>query len=280
MSKDKLLSFIPATIWVLTALLTIWRLSDIGADVSPLTAVIAWVLWFAVFVALLVPATIGLTISFMAVPIVAAIIGLSTNVVDPAILIAGVLLPFALVWTPTGDYLVNGSSYGAEKRFLLKPTLVMNILFPIATGLAAVLSGFLVRTLVNQQWLLSLLLALPTAGSIYVVARVIHQGFSRWLVFVPAGIVIHDPYLLKISAMTRKPNASRLTTARESISGANVVDLTGGASGYSSHLTTTEPITIDMRNGDELESDSILFAPLRPGAVLREARVRGFKTKL
>ncbi len=279
MDKEKLLSLIPAGVWILAAVLAIWRLSDIEAEIGLLAAIAAWVLWFVVFISLLVPATIGLTAAFISIPIAAAILGLSTGVVDPAILIAGALLPFALVWTPTGDYMVNGSSYGAEKRFLLKPTLIMSILFPIATGIAAAFTGLLFRAITNEQWLIALILILPAAGSIYVAARVIHQGFSRWLVFVPAGIVVHDPYLLKLSAMTRKPNASHLTTTRASIDKNNVVDLTGGASGYSSHLVTKEPIPIDMRNGDTHETSDILFSPLRPGSVLREARVRGFKTR-
>ena len=280
MDSDKLLKLIPAAIWVLLAVLTLWRLSDTGAELSLFTAVIAWALWFVVFVALLVPATVGLTIVFIAIPVVAAIVGLTNNTVDPAILIAGVAIPFVIVWTPAGDYMINGSSYGSEKRFLLKPTVLMSILFPVLTTLSALFAGFLISTAAQNQWVIAAILAIPTIAAVYVAARVIHQGFSRWLVFVPAGVVIHDPYLLKISAMTRKPNASHLTTARADTDGPETTDLTGGATGYRSHLVTREPIPLDFRNGENIESNSITFAPLRPGAVLREARVRGFKTKV
>ena len=280
MDKEKLLKLLPTVVWVVAAVLTIWRLSDTGADLSTFTAILAWALWFVVFVALLVPATIGLTVVFIAIPIVGAIVGLAGGMVDPAILIAGLAIPFTIVWTPTGDYMINGSSYGSEKRFLLKPTLIMSIVFPLLTTISAALTGFATRAVVETQWLLLLILILPAIGSIYVAAKVIHQGFRRWLVFVPAGIVIHDPYLLKISAMTRKPNAGYLTTARTDLDQTQTTDLTGGATGYRSHLVTKEPITLDLRSGENIESSSILFAPLRPGAVLREARVRGFKTKV
>lgn len=99
----------------------------------------------------------------------------------------------------------------------------------------------------------------------------------RWLVLVPAGLVVHDPLVLADTLMVRTDQILGIGLARADTAAA---DLTGPASGYAVQVDTTEPVatvfafTPKDPNGKAIHMTGFLVAPSRPGEALRLARAR------
>jgi len=95
----------------------------------------------------------------------------------------------------------------------------------------------------------------------------LHRLSRRWFVFVPAGIVLHDHLVVGEALLFPKNLVRSLGPAPADT---NAVDATGRALGLVLELQLTETSSVMKR-----ETDRLLFAPGRPGALLREARDRG-----
>ena len=93
----------------------------------------------------------------------------------------------------TGDVLLNGSSYGHERRLPLRvpgPVLLGPLVLAWAAIVAPLVAGPLL--LAARAWIAGaavLVLGLPLAA---VGVRSLHGLARRWLVLVPAGLVLHD----------------------------------------------------------------------------------------
>jgi hypothetical protein len=98
-------------------------------------------------------------------------------------------------------------------------------------------------------------------------ARALHRLSRRWLVFVPAGVVLHDPVVLGEAVLFPKRMIRALGPAPADTT---ATDATGRALGLVLELQLNERNTVLKQ-----ETDRLLFSPLRPGALLREARERG-----
>jgi hypothetical protein len=240
-----------------------------------------WAAWAGVIGALLVPRTVSLTGVRMVVPAAvpatawAAVAtggdGLRADAVAGlvlALVAAGITLS-ALV----GDAFVNGSSYGDERRFPLRaptPLLAGPIPLAWAAGVAGVVTGPLLLAAGNlPAGIPALVVGLPVAA---VTARALHGLARRWLVFVPAGFVVHDPLTLAEPVLCTRHSVARVAPA---LAGTEALDLTAGASGLAVQVDLSAPAPAARRSPAEtVELTSFLVAPTRPGAVLREARRR------
>jgi hypothetical protein len=103
-----------------------------------------------------------------------------------------------------------------------------------------------------------------------------HTLSRRWLVFVPAGVVLHDPLSLEDPVLFQRKVIERLGPAP---AGTDALDLTQGAAGLALELVLTEKVPMvrirpGRRRGDAGASALLMFTPSRPGAVLAEARRR------
>jgi hypothetical protein len=178
----------------------------------------------------------------------------------------------------TGERFVNGSAYGPERRFPLRPPGLVVLGLVEAVWVAVVLGAAAGPLLLAAgQWAagaVALVLGWPLA---YAGSRSLHRLAQRWLVFVPAGLTLVDPL-----ALTDSISMPRLQLAAIGPAPADTAahDLTAGALGLALQATFAAPLTIvPLRGpGDEtaevIEVDEILCTPTRPGAVLREARLR------
>jgi hypothetical protein len=96
------------------------------------------------------------------------------------------------------------------------------------------------------------------------------------VVFVPAGLVLHDHQALVDPALFPRASIRHLGPAPADPSEA--YDLTQGALGLALELELVEPLEIAPRRPDrslELERvAAVLFTPTRPGALLQEAARR------
>ena len=184
----------------------------------------------------------------------------------------------AVVLSPSiGGTWINGSSYGDERRVPLRPPGAM-VAGPIPLAWAAVVTSVAAGALLlaAKQWILGVVVSLIAAGLVFVVGRALHQLTQRWLVFVPAGLVVHDhlsvgdPVLFKRTAIAAFGPALADTTA---------ADLTVGATGLALEILVKDPVEIGYRPQpgapvDVREITGVAITPSRPGAVLDEAKRR------
>lgn len=263
---------------------------SVSAALAPRPEAVQWVvgvgLWAAWAVGLgtiAIARTSSLTIARFivpAAPVVAVWAAADTGVMDATTATGLVVATAAATLALTALYAdrsVNGSSYGAERRFALRPPAgVLVGLLPLlwVVVLAAVATGPLL--LANQLWIagaVATAIGLPVA---VVVVRRTHVLSRRWLVLVPAGVVVHDPLMLSDSLLVQRANLASLAPA---LADTTATDLTMGALGLALELRMRTPSEI-LTNADRRAAggsyttpgtpvDAVLVSPSRPGAVMR-----------
>jgi len=192
------------------------------------------------------------------------------------VLVAGVALsPFI------GGLFVDGASYGEERRLPLRPPLpVLAGPLPLAwiATVAGVVAGPLL--LADRRWIIGgivtvvgFALAAAAARSLYTLAR-------RFLVFVPAGFVLHDTSTLIDPVLFRRESVHFIGPA---LDGTDAHDATLGASGLALEVSFVEPTKLPKRRGrndaDVLDVQALLISPTQPGEVLAEAERRGLPVR-
>ncbi|MDH3681255.1 MAG: hypothetical protein OEV40_15050, partial [Acidimicrobiia bacterium] len=215
-----------------------------------------------------------------AVPLLA---GVATGDWSPRLVaaIAGGLLIAAVAYLPlVGDRMVNGSAYGSERRMTLRPPAFV-LLGPVELAWLVVFAGLVTGPflLASGRTALGTVAVVLGAGAVWLGGRALHQLARRWVVFVPAGFVIHDHVIPAESILLRRPNVESLGPAPSPL-GDDAVDLSGGASGLALEVVVDEPVRFSRRIGGEVvstEATRIVFTPTLPGAVLTEARVRALR---
>lgn len=248
-----------------------------------------WVLWAIALVAMLVPRTVTLTLVRVVVPAAvpaalwAALAAPDPDTVTAVIgLVAASLAAIASLLAPVGEAFVDGSSYGDERRMPLRPPGVL-LLGPIPLSWAVAVAGLTAGPLLlaAEQWVAGAIVTVVGVPLAALAVRAMHRLARRWLVFVPAGFVVHDhlalaePVLFPRIALTSLSLASADTDA---------TDLTVGALGVALEARLDQPISVvpARRDGtlDPIELCAFLVAPSRPGAALVEARKRRIPTTI
>jgi hypothetical protein len=187
------------------------------------------------------------------------------------------------IFSPTiGALCVNGPAYPNERRFLLRlpgPLLLGPIAVVWALAVGGVATGPLL--LAARQWVaggVASAVGLPLA---FVLVRGVHDLARRWVVFVPAGVVLHDPITVVDPVLLRRKDLTRLGPAP---AGSKAVDLTQRAPGLTVEIDVSDDIALALirpgrRLGDSLETRAVLITPTRPGVMLDEARRRRLPVK-
>lgn len=243
-------------------------------------SLLAWLTWAGVLVAVLLPRTVSLTALRIAAPAALAVANWAALAGDRGpwapVAVAGAAVAVVAAFSPlTGQAFVNGSSYGDERRLPLRaPSLLLFGPLPLAelVAVAAPIAGPLLVAAGQPQLGLAVLGAgLPAAA---LAVRALHSLSRRWVVLVPAGLVLHDHHALVEPVLFPRSSIRRLgpATVEDAAQGR---DLTQGAFGLALLLELVEPLEISPRRRKgvgELEAvASVLLTPTRPGAVLREA---------
>ncbi len=273
--------------WVLVAVVGGGALESAVSDRSDAvrwtTTIGGWTLFAIVAVGLMIPAVISLTITRVGAPLAVAAAGAAALAGSPGLdvaLLAGpaIVAVAAIFSAEFGRWMVQASAYGDEDRLPLRS--------PVPAGTAAIVSWVV--------WALALLggplalaagnwpagipvTALAVAATVFVGPRW-HTMSRRWLVLVPAGLVVHDPVVLADTLMVRTDQILGLGLARADTEAA---DLTGPASGYAVQVDTSDTVstvfafTPQEPNGRAIHMTGFLIAPSRPGEALRCARTRG-----
>lgn len=179
-----------------------------------------------------------------------------------------------------GDRMVDGASYGDERRMLLRPpTSLLAGPIPLAWVLAAVGLGLGPAAFAWSGWILGAIATVAGLGLVYLAGRSLHQLSRRWIVFVPTGFVLHDLSALTEPVLFRRTAVERLGAA---IDGTPARDLSLGAAGLVLECELTDAAPLGLRSnarttGIAAELTDVrrfLFVPTRPGALLDEAESR------
>jgi len=192
--------------WALLPLLVGAALGDALAAhsvaVARTASVLAWGVWAGGLVAVVLPTTVSLTALRIATPaalaaaVWAALAG-ARGGADGLAVAGGALAVVAAFSPTTGEVFVNGSSYGDERRLPLRVPGAL-LFGPIPVAWAAAVAGPVAGPLLlaAHQWVrgaLVLAIGLPAA---VLAVRALHGLARRWVVLVPAGLVVHDHHAL------------------------------------------------------------------------------------
>lgn len=258
-----------------------------------------WVAWFLVFVATLTPSPRSLTAARVMGPAafgVCLLVGFAGHWTGATLLGLGWAALFsAVVFLPTvGDLMVNGSAYGSERRMTLRPPAFV-LLGPAQLAWLLIFCGLVcwAYLILAERYVLAGLAVLAGAAAIWAGGRILHQLARRWVVFVPAGFVIHDPLMLVDSVLLRRNEVTRVGPAIDGLdrsaasgngateeAGGPFQDLSGGALGLALEVALRAPTPVTIRERGQArntELGTIVFTPTLPGAMLSEARIRGMK---
>ncbi len=255
--------------------------ADASRPVQLVSALLAWATWGVCLTASLVPRSTTLTAIRLITPGAVALSGWAAVGADrPGWAAAGLALAvvasIAVLSPSVADVFVDGSSYGDERRVSLRvPLTIALVPVPLAWAVLAAASVTGPLLLAARQWVLG---ALVTAVGAAVVAKLVerfHLLSRRWLVFVPAGVVVHDALQLTEPILVHKKMLSRLGPAPADT---DALDITGGALGLALELRSIEPIEIGIRKGrsevEHTDITALLVTPGRPATTLEVAESR------
>jgi hypothetical protein len=257
-------------------------LDDRSTAVQMTGSTLAWAVWGTVVIASYISHPITLTVLRIGTPVVAGFMifvvfnqGTSgghiiSKAVSAAVSVAVLLLSFS---AEIGSIYVQASAYGDEKRFALRPPVVL--IAPILlSALFAELSIIAFPLLVAaRNWTVAAIsLSGVYVSTKYLLPR-IHLLSRRWLVFVPAGVVIHDEIVLSTNLMIRKQELSQIKLARENSAAADLSALTWGVP---LEFSFNKPLDISLTSigakhlntVSAIHAQSVLIATSRPGAVI------------
>ena len=257
--------------------------TDRSAAVRWVCAIGGWTSWAVVALALAVPSVRSLTVARIVAPL-SVVVGIAAAIAGtPAteLLLLGVtaLAAVAAMFTPEfGLAFVQASAYGDEDRFPLRA--------PAATGAAAVITWLAwapaivaaAPLLAARSWVIGGIASFVAIGGAVYLAPRWHRLSQRWLVLVPAGLVVRDPVVLAETLMLRSGQIASIALAR---AGTEAADLTGPASGYALEVSTTETVSAVFAfspsepNGKSIHMTAFLVSPSRPGRTLEVAAARG-----
>lgn len=242
-----------------------------------------WAGWATTLTATLVPREATLTVVRVTVPAAVAAAGwaAATGAAAGAGLVAllATLAAAATVFLPiTSEVFVDGSSYGPERRMALRAPAAL-LLGPVELTWLVVVAGGSAGPLLLavHKWVAGAVVILVGGPAAVLGVRALHGLARRWVVFVPAGLVVHDPLSVDAVLFPRRT----IRHLRPALVGEDAVDLSQGALGLALLLELVEPVTVPVPTGRRpadtaptVEADRFLFTPSRPAALLQEASHR------
>jgi len=241
-----------------------------------------WIITGAVVIALVVCGPYGLTAARMivptSVPIAITTLAFGTSALrGMSALAVAALVTLSALMAETGEAVIQVSAYGDERRLPLRLPAAMQV--PIAAAwllwCSSALAGALL--LAAQRWILGIALLVVALALTWLVSQRLHRFSCRWLVTVPAGVVVHDPVVLGETLMVLRPNVEH---ARLALADTTAADLTGPAAGHAIEITMREMVQVlfaatpelkgtAKSKGTAIHAQAVLVAPSRPGRALR-----------
>ena len=253
-------------------------LDDRSASVQITGTTVAWVVWGAVVLASFISHPITLTVLRIGTPVVAGFIvfvavtqgSSGSQIIGAAVGVAILLLSFS---AEIGGIYVQASAYGDEKRFALRPPVVLIAPVLLSVLIADLSILGLPMLVAAKNWAVAIIALIGFFISVKYLLPRIHLLSRRWLVFVPAGIVVHDEIVLSINLMIRKQDLLQMQLARDNSAAADLSALTWGVP---LELSFNKPLDVSLtaigakhlKAVSAIHAQSVLIAASRPGSVL------------
>lgn len=286
----RLSRFVPWILRAAWALLPVVAGPAFAAALGPTSGVVRstaslalWVLWAATLLATVVLAPSTLTLVRIVAPAapLAASWAVATgrpSTAAAAAALLGTAGAAVLALAPAiGRAFVNAPAYPNERRHLLRlPGALVLGPVPLAWAVAVAAPTATVLLAAAGVWAGAAAALLLGAPATVVAVRSLHALTQRWLVMVPAGIVLKDGMALVEPVLFRRELVEAL---RPAPAGTDSLDLTLGAAGLALELVLSEKVPMSVvkaraRTAEAGASARLLVTPTRPGAVLADAAER------
>jgi hypothetical protein len=230
--------------WLTLVIAAPWHnLGDYSGPVSLTIEVWGWLGWTSVAIALLVPTPVSLTVIRIIAPmnVVCSFVATAPLAIFASILLCVIALSSVFV-----DEMVQGSAYGDERRFALRTP--VPYMAPGVVAWAALCGALIGGTLLiaAKNFIVGVPVLLVGLLLARTVPQRLHRLARRWLVIVPAGIVVHDHMVLGETMMVLRKNIKSFTVVAQA---GETADFTGGVAG--------NRIAIEM-----LESDKVVLSEI------------------
>ena len=259
-------------------------LHDLDPAVRSTASVLLWAGWLVGAVASLVPHPVALTALRVVAPAGAVACGwsafhqaggdTSARVAGLALIVPALGIAFA---AETGGWFINGPAYPNERRFALRPPgpVVFGPL-PLAWALTIGLPCAGALLIAAEVFVIGGIALTVGLGVAVVLLRALYGLARRWVVFVPAGFVLHDPLALVDPVLFSR---KQIEVMRAAPADTAALDLTRGALGLALELVLREKVPMSLVKpgqvlGEQGASAQLMFTPSRPGQVLAEAEAR------
>lgn len=247
-------------------------------------AIILWAAWGVGLVAALAPRPIGLTALRTIAPAfvagaIAAVVGADVSALAAIGALAATLAASVLVMHPdVAIASADGEAYGDEQRFPLRtPAPLFFGVLPLArvVAVAGIVTGPLLladgRAVASG---VALAVGFPVA---YFALRALHTLSRRWLVLVPAGVVVVDPMTLSDPILFTREHV-RALRALDGPAPDGVLDLRLGTTPGSVELVLDQPVEIGRstraRRGSAMVRSAVLVVTVVRRALLLETAAR------
>lgn len=237
-----------------------------------------WTLWAIVTIALWIYHPLTLTIARSLAPVITmylfvGIAGADTAAVAIASTTCAFLVCLIIFQADYGAIHVQAGAYGNEQRFLLRVPVPLILPVGIAYLLLVIASASTPLWFANRQWVPGGAGLVVSAVLMWKVAPRIYQLSRRWLVFVPAGVVLHDPTLLSDVLMLRRGEIASIALAPADT---QAIDFTGFTRGIPLEVRLQEMTDVRLtpfaarllKTTDALHVQAFLVAPTQPWRVL------------
>ncbi|TML85915.1 MAG: hypothetical protein E6G06_21595 [Actinobacteria bacterium] len=242
-----------------------------------------WTGWAVGVVAVLVPHPLSLTALRIVAPAsVVAVVAAATADHVSALALVWATVSATWAFAPAfGLACVNGPAYPNERRFPLRVPGAL-LVGPLVLAWALAIAGVTVGPLLvaTRQWVAGAIAIVVGAPVAVLLTRSMHVLSRRWAVFVPAGLVLHDPLTLADPVLFPRQTVEVL---RPAPADSDSLDLTQRAPGLALELLLLDKVELTLvkpgvRAGEPGRTTRLLFTPTRPGAVLEQARTRRIRT--
>jgi hypothetical protein len=272
--------------WVLLPVSAGAALSDAlsGWSTAParVATVLLWAAWAVGLMALLAPRPWGLTALRVVAP--AAVIvtilsaaGTSAGVAVLAVSSSVVAAAFALS-ASVAQAAANAMAYGDEIRFPLHIPLSL-FLGPVPLAVLLIAAGVSTGPLLLAErhyvaGVAATVVGLPIAAAL---ARSLHSLSQRFVVIVPAGLVVVDPLTLVDPVLMRREQIRAVRHLKKAADGGGL-DLRLGTLPGTIQLSLHEPQSFGRRRGrhdaEMVDTDVVLVSTVRAGALVQAAGAR------
>lgn len=228
-------------------------LERLGTGHRILASAVLWSLWAIVLLSVLVPASPSLTALRLAAPahlatLVLVSIAAGANLGSIVAVALSAIVALLCASGETGAFFIQSSAYGDEKRFPLRCPrsflVVMVLTWLIWFASAAVGAILLIGAAITGTVIGAILVAVAAFGCA-VFPRRFHRYSKRWLVEVPAGLVVHDHVLLTETSMFPRRAVVDIEVWKPSASGNDEpFDLSGGFRSTGIVIRLKDPETV------------------------------------